>query len=446
MGQAMLRWPLHPRLAHMLVRAGQLALAETEYAQIDALACDVAALLSERDPLRAPGQEPNCELSLRIEALQALRRGGQDAARRLGADPRACASIERVAAQWRQQLGIAAVQSSPSEDALGLLLAMAYPDRIARRRQQGESRYLLASGRGAELVRGCRHQPEWLVAATLDGAAGTAGEARIYLAAGIQRALLERHLSSRIRWQQHIAWDRQSQSVLALERCQLGALSLTERPLGKVDPEAIQAAIQAAMLAGIQNMGLTALPWSDEARQLQARVLSLRHWLGEAWPDLGDLWLGENLADWLGPYLQGISRREHLNRLDLRAILLAQLDWSQQQALDRLAPTHLLVPSGSRKRLHYEIDGRAPVLAVKLQELFGLAETPRLADGRIPLTLHLLSPAQRPIQVTQDLASFWQNTYAEVKKELKGRYPKHPWPDDPLQAVPTARTKRRESG
>ncbi|MBE0510044.1 MAG: ATP-dependent helicase HrpB [Gammaproteobacteria bacterium] len=440
MGKAMLRWPLHPRLAHMLVRAGQLAQAETDYAQIDALACELAALLSERDPLRGPGVEGNCDLSLRIEAMQALRRGGPEAARRLGADPRACAGIERVAAQWRKQLGLAALQQPVSEEAIGLLLALAYPDRIARRRQQGEGRYLLANGRGAALARDCTHRPEWLVAATLDGATGAGGEARIYLAAGITRAQLERHLVSRICWQQRIAWDRQSQSVLAVEQCQLGALILAERPLGKLEPEALCT----AMLEGIQAMGLTVLPWSEDARQLQARVLSLRHWLGEAWPDLSDAALANGLADWLGPYLQGISRREHLSRLDLRAILLAQLDWSQQQALDRLAPTHLQVPSGSRKRLHYETDGSAPVLAVKLQELFGLRETPRLADGRTPLTLHLLSPAQRPIQVTQDLASFWQNTYAEVKKELKGRYPKHPWPDDPLQAPAQAGVKRRQ--
>jgi ATP-dependent helicase HrpB len=195
------------------------------------------------------------------------------------------------------------------------------------------------------------------------------------------------------------------------------------------------------MLEGIRRLGLASLSWTDSLRQWQARVLTLRQWLPEEqWPDVSDGHLSATLADWLSPYLQGMSRREHLSRLNLGNILPNLLDWARQRRLDDLAPTHIQVPSGSRLRLHYS-PGEAPVLAVKLQEMFGLADTPRIAGGRVAVMLHLLSPAQRPVQITQDLKGFWENTYREVKKELKGRYPKHPWPDDPWTAIPTRRTR-----
>ena len=445
MGQQMLRWPLHPRLAHMLVRATELADQSPQaLAWLPALACDLAALLSERDPLRRQHDEQDPDLALRVEALQALRRNGADAASRLGADPRACKLIERNAAQWRRQLQRTACNDPFDHGLLGLLLALAYPDRIARRREGGEGRYLLANGRGARMPTARLAQPDWLVAAVLDGAGS---EARIWLAAGLDESVLQQYFASRIQCESEIYWDRQTQAVVAAQRCRIGEVILSQRPLhGRLEPQAMLA----AMLDGIRSIGLEGLPWDDEARQLQARVCSLHHWLaassvspGPVWPDLSGVWLAAHLEQWLAPYLTGLGRREHLQRLDMQAILRAQLDWLQQQQLEAQAPTHVTVPSGSRKRLHYQTDGTPPVLAVKLQELFGLSETPRIAGGRIPLTLHLLSPAQRPIQVTQDLASFWNNTYAEVKKELKGRYPKHPWPDDPMQAVPTARAKPR---
>jgi ATP-dependent helicase HrpB len=220
----------------------------------------------------------------------------------------------------------------------------------------------------------------------------------------------------------------------------LGALLLEQTTLGAPAADAIIT----AMLQGIRRMGLGSLPWDEACRQFQARVCSLHHWLPDGgWPDLGDETLLATLDDWLAPWLNGISRRDHLRRLDLQGALKATLGWERQQQLEQLAPTHLTVPSGSRKKLHYSVDGAVPVLAVKLQELFGLAETPAIAGGDMAVMLHLLSPAQRPIQVTQDLESFWRNTYPEVKKELKGRYPKHPWPDDPWRAVATARTTRR---
>ncbi len=436
MGARMLRWPLHPRLAHMLEQAQALAQQHPDsLGMLPALACDLAALLSERDPIRRQGGEQNPDLALRIEALQALRRDGEAGARRYDADPRACKLIERNAALWRRRMGVDAHYGHFDHGLCGLLLAQAYPDRLARRRDGAGGRYLLANGRGARMPSEL-FRPAWLVPASLDGAGS---EARIWLAGELDEAVLQTHLAGRIRCHAETRWQRESQTVESVERCAIGAVTVSQRPLRQVAPQALVD----AMLEGLASLGLEALPWDEAARQLQARVLCLRHWQPEAtWPDLSDAWLSEHLAHWLAPYLVGITRRDHLARLPLASILRNLLDWPQQQRLDELAPTHLLVPSGSRKRLQYQPDASPPVLAVKLQELFGLAETPRIAAGRVALTLHLLSPAQRPIQVTSDLGSFWKNTYAEVKKELKGRYPKHPWPDDPLQAPAQAGVRR----
>jgi ATP-dependent helicase HrpB len=206
------------------------------------------------------------------------------------------------------------------------------------------------------------------------------------------------------------------------------------------DPELLRT----ALLQGIRQLGLESLPWTPECRNWQARVLSLSAWCPEEnWPDVSDARLLESLEDWLAPYLNGMSRRDHLARINLLEALQATLVYKQRIRLDEGAPTHLNVPSGSHLRLEYDAAAGSPVLAVKLQEMFGLADTPRIAWGRVPVTLHLLSPARRPIQITQDLRGFWDRTYAEVRKEMQGRYPKHPWPDDPWNATPTARAKRR---
>jgi ATP-dependent helicase HrpB len=264
-------------------------------------------------------------------------------------------------------------------------------------------------------------------------------EGRIFLAAAVGVEELRIHQARHIERRAVVCWDERSQAVLAQEEERLGALRLSTCPLKQADDEAVRE----AMLQGIRRMGLDCLPWSDAAREWQARLLSLRRWQPEAdWPDLSDEALLTNLEAWLPPWLEGITRREHLQRLDLLGMLRGQLEWSQQQAMDELAPIHIQVPSGSRKRLSYR-PGEPPVLAVRLQEMFGLVDTPTVCHGQVPVMLHLLSPAQRPIQVTQDLRGFWERTYAEVKKELKGRYPKHHWPDDPWSAQPTARAKPR---
>ena len=238
-----------------------------------------------------------------------------------------------------------------------------------------------------------------------------------------------------------VRWDTQQQVVVARREQRFGALVLDSKPMTSADPEKLRT----AMLDGIRRLGIDALPWSTDARDWQARVLSLRHWLPEEnWPDVADATLQQTLAQWLGPYLDGITRREHLTRLDLLAALKSHLDWERSQRLDKAAPTNITVPSGSHLRLEYR-PGESPVLAVKLQEMFGLADTPKVAHGKVPVTLQLLSPARRPIQVTQDLRGFWERTYGEVRKELKGRYPRHPWPDDPWNAAPTARARRRRT-
>jgi ATP-dependent helicase HrpB len=279
-------------------------------------------------------------------------------------------------------------------------------------------------------------RPPCLVAASLD--AGEV-EGMIYLAAAVDLDTLRDQIAPQLRTEEVIRWDAQQQRIVARQEARLGELILGTAPLVDPDPEKLRAAV----LEGVRGLGVAALPWPREARDWQARVLSLRHWFPEeGWPDLSDAALQDTLEEWLGPYLNNVTRREHFERLDLLAILMARLDWKQRQRLEEGAPTHLTVPSGSRLRLEYR-PSESPVLAVKLQEMFGLADTPRVAWGKVPVTLHLLSPARRPIQVTQDLRGFWERTYAEVKKELKGRYPKHPWPDDPWNAVPTARPKQR---
>ncbi len=437
-GRAMAHLPLHPRLAHMLFAAEQL--------DLGTLACDVAALVSERDIFTGDARR-SADFTQRIEALRAFRRQGRAGAQSHQADANACTRVNQAAQQFRRLLGAtnSVQKKSPlphgrrgesQGEEVGLLLALAYPDRVALARAPGDTRYLLASGRGARLPESeMRLRQPCIVAASLD--AGDT-EGLIYSAAPLEVDMLRKHLASHIRREDVVRWDVRAQSVVARREERFGALVLDGKPLTKSDPEKIRA----AMLEGVRRLGIEALPWTREAREWQTRVLSLRQWLpGENWPDVSDASLEATLDDWLGPYLDGITRREYLARLDLLTILKTRLDWDSGRRLEEGAPTHLEVPSGSKRRLEY-VPGESPALKVKLQEMFGLADTPRVAWGKVPVTLHLLSPAQRPIQVTQDLRGFWERTYPEVKKELKGRYPKHPWPDDPWRAQPTARAKR----
>ena len=418
-GRRMAELGLHPRLARMLLAATGPA---------RQTAAELAALLSERDIARQPPQQRDADLGKRLELLHGRALPG------LEADRGATERVRRLAALWQRTAGASLADAKVSTADPGALLALAYPDRIAQRR--GDSaRYLLSSGRGAAFAGpDALTQHEYLVVAMLDGAGR---EARIQLAVAVSREALEALFADRIIVSERIEWQRRESAVAARRECRLGALVLEETLLSAPDPERTVA----AMLEGVRELGLEALPWTRAAAGLRERIAFLRrHAPAAGWPDLGNEALTAALEDWLGPYLPGITRRDHLARLDLAAIFRAQLDHRQWLALERDAPTELTVPSGSRVAIDYS--GAHPMVAVRLQEMFGLTTTPTVGGG-VALTIELLSPARRPVQVTRDLASFWARGYAEVRKELKGRYPKHYWPDDPLIAQPTARAKPR---
>jgi ATP-dependent RNA helicase HrpB len=406
----------HPRLAHMMLGGRELGCGR--------LACELAALLEERDPLRAG----DADIVPRIERLRGLGVAGD-------ADRGMLRRLRELARQWQRALRCEAAPADNGDLAMtGVLLAFAYPDRIAQRRAGADNRFLLSNGRGAVFLEA---EPlaaaDWIVAAHLDGAR----EARIFLAAAIQYEQILRYHGSLIGEQTFVAWDEHDQGVQARRQQRLGKLVVADEPWTEADA----GAVQAALLAGMRRHGTGCLPWDDAARELQARIVFLQRLAPQDWPDVRDESLLATLEGWLPPWLQGMTRLVQLRRLDLHAALLAQLSWAQQRRLDELAPAALTVPSGTRVRLDYRQG--TPVLAVRLQEMFGLTDTPCVAGGRVPVLLHLLSPARRPIQITRDLAAFWRGGYHEVKKELKGRYPRHHWPDDPLQAPPTAGAKRR---
>ncbi len=428
-GRDMAGMGVHPRLAHML-------LVSKDRGQ-EQLAADLAALLTERDPVnRAHRESVGVDLGHRLELLDIFRQQGASAARDAGAEINVC---RRVVLASRELLRRMKASNKPTLPPMSVaaLLATAYPDRIAQCRGGDGIGYLLSSGRGVRLP---EVDPlvgsEYLVVAQMD--AGHR-DGRVFLAERVTKSDIEESLSAHIRRCSSIKWDRYSEAVTAHSEERLGSLVLNRERLQ--DPDAVL--VKAAMVNGIRDMGLDALPWGEQARELQARVCSLRLWQQDvAWPDLSDAALMHTLDDWLSPWLDGITTRDHLRRVNLTAILRTLLEWQQQQLMDRLAPTHIQVPSGSRVKLQYR-PGEEPILAVRLQEMFGLMDTPTICDGRVKLVLHLLSPARRPIQVTGDLRGFWDRTYAEVKKELKGRYPKHYWPDDPMQAQPTSKVRPR---
>jgi ATP-dependent helicase HrpB len=319
----------------------------------------------------------------------------------------------------------------------GLLLAFAYPDRIGQLRAARSGRFLLRNGNGAALA-GPQSLSDaaYIVAAELDG---RRPESRIFLAAAVDLADLETHFGDQIALEQDVVWDPREHAVVARERERLGAIVLAERPLRNADP----ALVRDALVTGIRNEGIDALPFSDGARSLRRRLAFL-HAIDSTWPDVSDAALMETLGTWLVPHLGEVRSLAEVSRVDLAGALLGRLTWDRRLAIDELAPTHVVVPSGSRIPIDYG-DPTAPVLAVRLQEMFGLADTPRIARGKVALTIHLLSPAHRPMQVTRDLAGFWKTSYFDVRKEMRGRYPKHYWPDDPMAAEPTRKAKPRNS-
>ncbi|HEU0265092.1 MAG TPA: ATP-dependent helicase HrpB [Geobacterales bacterium] len=431
LGSSMAELPLHPRLAR-LVRAG-------EEEGRGGVACDLAAILSERDlQRRRPGtvQRSASDLLDRLEMLNRWRREKQCDE---GVDLALLRQVERTAAHLRKLIAPGNDNSVPSSKLVSMLAARAYPDRIGRRRAGEGRRYLLSNGRGVELSpTSALYDEEFLVALAVEGK--ESGDGTIHLATVYDLESLRRQYGEQIIRQQKIEWLPSERRIVARQETRFGALLLDSQPL-QLSADDFGAAVM-DLLAG-NGPGVSILPWSSEARSLRQRVAFLAQALpGEGWPDLSDAALSEQRQEWLAPWLSGVRSMAELGRLDTQRMLLTLLDRQQRRRLDEEAPQALQVPSGRRVPLSYEDDGRV-VLAVKLQEMFGLAETPRLAHGRVPVTLHLLSPAGRPLQITQDLKTFWDQVYPQVKKELKGRYPKHPWPDDPWSAVPTKGTKRR---
>jgi ATP-dependent helicase HrpB len=423
-GSRMVEIGLHPRLAHMIIRAGELGLG--------GLACELAVLLNERDIFLKDSDIINVDLSLRVECIRHYAREGKTLQTFYGysLNQSVCRQIAVEIQHWKTIFGF----HTGSDDDLascGILLAFAYPDRIAQRKAAG--RYLLNNGRGAYLTEMQQlSHAEYLVAAELDD---KGIESRIFLAVNLDFADMEKHFKTQIEIETRLSWEHETLSVKAKRITHLGALVLRNDPLPNPSPEAV---IQALML-GIQEEGLDILPWTKAARQLQQRIDFISR-NDQGWPLVSDRDLLASLQEWLAPHLLGKKNHSDLQRLNVFDIIQNMLTWEQKRALDAFAPTHLTVPSGSTIPIDYS-DPDAPFVAVRLQELFGCIETPRIAHGKAALTLHLLSPAQRPVQVTRDLASFWRNAYFEVKKDLKGRYPKHYWPDDPLSALPTNRTR-----
>jgi ATP-dependent helicase HrpB len=386
-GEHMTRLPVHPRLAHML-------LCGARWGAVD-FACELAAQLSER--------------------------GGRT----------------RQQAQQFRRLCRALPSAERCDIEEGVLLAAAYPDRIGKRRQARGNVYQLSNGRSAALAPSdplCNQ--EWLVVADMGGRVGSS-EDRIYRAASLSPAVFEDALANLVTETNVAEWDEKAGRFIAERQRRVGALVLSRH---KIENVAAEIRLP-ALLELVRRRGLDVLAWDKDLRQWQARVCLLHQQLGAPWPDLSDKALMNDLENWLSPYLDGVTSLVGFSKLDMKAILKGLLPWPLPKELDALAPERFRVPSGSNIRIDYSES--PPVLAVKLQEMFGCQSAPTVAQGRVALMVHLLSPAQRPLQITRDLASFWRNGYDAVKKEMKGRYPRHPWPDDPLKALPTGKTKRR---
>ncbi|MGV8943763.1 ATP-dependent helicase HrpB [Thermomonas sp.] len=429
LGRRMLALGTHPRMAAMLLG--------THDPQRQALACDLAALIEARDPLRTRSDA----LAERWQALAGFRDGKLPMEAHRGA----LQVIDAAAKQWRRRLRCEAKppRTAPAH-ALGDLLAHAFPDRIARQHPSDPKRYQLANGRMARLFDDSAVYGEpWLVASELRF---EAKDALLLRAAPVDERYLRDAFRSHFREGDETRWDAGKRALISERIDRFDGIVLSSRSSGRVDPA--QAA--RALTAAVSALGLDALPWSDAAHQWRYRVQGLRVWMPDlGLPDLSDAALLGSLDDWLLPAFAGKTRLDALGEAELAEAVKSPIDWALRQRIDTLAPVRMAVPSGMQRRIDYAIDDEgapvSPVLAVKLQELFGLAETPRIADGRVALTIHLLSPAGRPLQVTQDLAGFWARTYPEVRKEMKGRYPRHPWPDDPWNATATHRAKPRQT-
>ena len=421
-GEAMSALPVHPRLAHLLIRG-----AEIGFARVASL---LASLLSERDPFA----RDNPDISHRMDILTGE---AKCPAQHQGWLIR----TQQLARQIEQQLSNLNIRNAQSylltpRQLTGYLLACAYPDRVARRRYSGG--FQLANGRSANLP-GQHYlgNSRWLAIAEVSSISGGQGDV-IRSATALDEILFDGIMSDFISVQTVAEWDNKSGRFIAEQQHKIGALILNRKSLDKVPTELKTA----ALIQTLQQQGLQLLKWSDELKQWCARVNLLRQVeADQQWPDLSEEALLKSAEDWLAPYLDKVNSLQDFKKLDIKSILQAMLPWDKQQQLNELAPLRFKVPSGSSIAINY--NEYPPVLAVKLQEMFGCEHTPMIANGKVPLLVHLLSPAGRPLQITQDLAGFWRSSYHDVKKDMKGRYPKHPWPDDPLVAIATRKTKAR---
>ncbi|MFC3552293.1 ATP-dependent helicase HrpB [Lysobacter cavernae] len=444
LGRRMLALGTHPRLAAMLLAPST--------APERALACDLAALLEARDPLLLRGNRSRSDaLAERWQALAAFRSGrvAPDASRS------ALAALDQASKQWRRRLRLeVAAPSTVPAHALGDLLLHAFPDRIARQHPSDPTRYQLANGRSAKLFDDSALYGEpWIVISELRAlrqTQGDRGDAQVLRAAPLDEQRLRVDFPQRFVTEDRVFWDANTRGIAAVRETRFDRIVIESKALAKPDPSRYAD----ALVDAVRQLGLASLPWTPALTQWRARVRCLRMWMPElaqgaaTLPELSDAALLASLDGWLKPVLSGKTRLDALSEQELGEALKSHVDWSTRQRIDALAPTRIAVPSGMERSVEYAYDDAtdapvAPVLAVKLQELFGLADTPRIADGRVPLTLHLLSPGGKPLQITQDLRGFWDRTYPEVKKEMKGRYPRHPWPDNPWLAIATHRAKPR---
>jgi ATP-dependent helicase HrpB len=413
-GKAMADLPIHPRLAHMILRGKDMSLGS--------LSCEVGALLEERDILRGPVRN-DVDIASRVQALRTGTGVGHALRDRVQAESRRLRQIIADAGGGRDDLS-----------RLGLLVAFAYPERVARRRGESAGRYRMVNGAGAVLPQGSLlGREEFLAVADVDGI-GT--EVRVFLAAPLDREDVAAAFQESIVEEDQVFWNQADESVVARQVRRLGAVIVGERavvPRGE--------AVREAMVEGVRLMGLGALPWGKESVRSRSEWLRRSGLVPADWPDLSDANLLATLSGWLGPFLDGVVRRSHLGKLNMESVLRSLFSARQWNDLGRLAPETITVPTGSKIRLDYGA-GDLPVLSVRLQEMFGQTDTPVVAGGRVRVLIHLLSPAGRALAVTQDLGSFWSNAYRDVRKEMRGRYPRHIWPEDPLGAKPTRRTKK----
>lgn len=415
-GKAILNLPAHPRIAHMLL----LGAADEN----GILACDIAALFEERDPMRS---EAGADLTLRIEELNKWR----NKERFLG-DRNRYERINRISQQWQRILKIKSAAKSVDAYEAGRLVAAVYPDRIALR--QSGSLYRLADGQKALLPEHDSLASEkWIAAAHLHSGNQTA---KIFLAAPLNEDDVKHLAKERVR----VEWNESDGGIVARKETYIGGIVIRHSALPNVSSEETAKII----LDVLRTQGATLLDWNERTQQLQRRVaLYRKHFPDHEIPDLNTTTLLRSPEDWITPYINGIRKKDDLMRIDLSTVLSGLLTWEQKNMLDKEVPETINVPSGSNIRIDYQENESQPILAVRLQEVFGWKETPSILGGRVKLMLHLLSPAYRPVQVTQDLSSFWNSTYSEVRKEMRSRYPKHSWPEDPWTALAVRGVKKK---